>query len=482
MTETKNSKMLDEGGKSVVALMAALMAAIFAFQLNASMLSPALTTMRVELNTTDAQIGLTQTVFFTSCAVFSLFLPRLGDLIGRKKVLLGILVLTALGCVVSALAVNVPMLMIGRVIQGVAGPIVPMTLIMLHAKVTEDKKYAKLMAILTSVNGGIGGVDAILGGWLAGTFGFRSVFWVMVGVAVLAIVLVFVYAEESTASETPKMDWAGVVSLAAAFLAAYLAINEIQKLGSANWAMVAVEIVIAAVLFVVFWNVEKRQKAPMVTTHYLKQRRTWGLLLTTLLTMTGVFAIMNGYRACSRSGYRSRRRHERQRGIVRHPDSVCVDRSRIRSGRRRARFEVRLPCGAAYWLDRLCCGRAVRHLRVQRSEHLGTCGHVFGFGCFLRRYCQHHAERSGHRALSGRQSGLSAWSELRCIQPGCRSELCSAVRCSERVHRIRRCDQRLHRSHGWRCGSARPRVLRIPARSEAGRAEVINISLLVLCD
>ena len=36
MTETKNSKMLDEGGKSVVALMAALMAAIFAFQLNAS--------------------------------------------------------------------------------------------------------------------------------------------------------------------------------------------------------------------------------------------------------------------------------------------------------------------------------------------------------------------------------------------------------------------------------------------------------------
>ena len=78
------------------------------------------------------------------------------------------------------------------------GPEVPMTLIMLHAKVTEDKKYAKLMAILTSVNGGIGGVDAILGGWLAGTFGFRSVFWVMVGVAVLAIVLVFVYAEAWT--------------------------------------------------------------------------------------------------------------------------------------------------------------------------------------------------------------------------------------------------------------------------------------------
>lgn len=202
--------------------------------------------------------------------------------------------ITAIGCVVSALAVNVPMLMVGRVMQGVCGPVVPMTLIMLHAKVTEDAKYARLMSILTSVNGGIGGVDAILGGWLAGTFGFRSVFWVMVGVAVVAIVLVSMFADESTAKETPKMDWAGAIVLGIAFLAAYLAINEIQKLGDANWVLVAIEVVAAAVAFVIFWKVENRNPAPMVTTHYLKQPRTWGLLLTTLLTMTGVFAIMNG--------------------------------------------------------------------------------------------------------------------------------------------------------------------------------------------
>lgn len=293
MVENK-AKTLDKGGKSIVALMTALMAAIFAFQLNASMLSPALTTMEHELKTTSSQIGLSQTVFFTSCAVFSLFLPRLGDLIGRKKVLLGILVVTAVGCVVSALAPNVLMLMIGRVIQGVAGPVVPMTLIMLHAQVTEDARYARLMSILTAVNGGIGGVDAILGGWLAGTFGFRSVFWFMVAVAVLAIVLVFLFAQESHAAETPRMDWAGVVFLCVAFVCAYLAINEAEKLAEANWLLVLIELVIAAVFFVVFWQTEKKSRAPMVTTFYLKQRRTWGLLLTTLTTMVGVFAIMNG--------------------------------------------------------------------------------------------------------------------------------------------------------------------------------------------
>ena len=281
-------------GASIVALMTALMAAVFAFQLNASMLSPALTTMGTELNASSSSIGLTQTVFFTSCAVFSLFLPRLGDLAGRKKVLLGMLSLTALGCVVSALAPNVTVLMIGRVIQGVAGPVVPMTLIMLHAEVTDEARYARLMAVLTAVNGGIGGVDAILGGWLAGTFGFRSVFWFMVAIAVIAVLLVALFARESYADDRPRMDWAGVVFLCIAFLAAYLAINEVEKLAQARWILVVVEILVAAVFFMIFWKVESTTSAPMVTTTYLKQRRTWGLLLTTLTTMVGVFAIMNG--------------------------------------------------------------------------------------------------------------------------------------------------------------------------------------------
>lgn len=286
--------MLDEGGKSIVALMVALLVAIFAFQLNSSMLSPALVQMQNELHTTAVEVGNTQTVFFTACALFSLFLPRLADLVGRRKVLCGMLAITGIGCVVSAMAPSIEVLMVGRIMQGVAGPVVPMCLIMLHNQVTEEARYARLMAILTSVNGGIAGVDAILGGWLAGNFGFRSVFLTMAGVALVAVILVFVFSKESTAEETPKMDWAGVITLGVAFLAAYLAINEIQKLAGADLLMTLVLVVIAAVFFVLFWNIEKKKTAPMVSTRYLKQRRTWGLLLTTLLTMTGVFAIMNG--------------------------------------------------------------------------------------------------------------------------------------------------------------------------------------------
>ena len=95
---------------NVGALMAALLAACVAFQLNASMLSPALVTIEEELNTTSAAVGLTQTAFFTAAALFSLFLPRLGDIVGRKKVLTGMLVVLTIGSIVAALAPSIEVL------------------------------------------------------------------------------------------------------------------------------------------------------------------------------------------------------------------------------------------------------------------------------------------------------------------------------------------------------------------------------------
>lgn len=287
----------DTSKRSLAAVMTALLVACFAFQLNASMLSPALVIMEKELNTTAAMIGLTQTVFFTAAALFSLFLPRLGDMIGRRKLLVAMMALTAVGCVISALAGvtgSVALLFVGRIIQGVAGPTVPLCLIMLRIAVPDPKRYGTLMGVITAVNGGIAGIDAIAGGWLAQNFGFESVFWVMAVIAVLAVVCVHFLSDESTVPKPQPMDWLGAITLVVAVGALLTAVNEIAKLASANWLLVVILLAVAAVFFVAFWNRENRAAHPLVTTRYLRSRNTWALLLTTTLTMTGIFAIMNG--------------------------------------------------------------------------------------------------------------------------------------------------------------------------------------------
>lgn len=283
--------------RSTAAVMTALLVACFAFQLNASMLSPALKLMAEELKTTDDVIGLTQTVFFTAAALFSLFLPRLGDMIGRRKLLTGMMALTAVGCVLSALAGmtgSMALLFVGRVIQGVAGPTVPVCLIMLRVAVPDPKRYGTLLGVITAVNGGIAGVDALAGGWLAQNFGFGSVFWTMAVIAVLAAVAVAFLTDESLVPGNHRMDWSGTIALVVAVGALLTIFNELAKLSNANFWLVAGLFLLAALSAAAFWIQEESTSQPLVATVYLKSRSTWALLLTTTLTMTGVFAVMNG--------------------------------------------------------------------------------------------------------------------------------------------------------------------------------------------
>jgi MFS family permease len=283
---------------NVTALMVALLAACVAFQLNASMLSPALVTMGEELNTDQATIGLSQTWFFTAAALFSLFLPRLSDIIGRKKILVGMMVLMAVGSVIAALAPDVTWLFVGRIIQGVSGPTVPLCLIMLRSAVSSPKKYGALMGLITAVNGGVAGVDSFVGGYFAEHYGFRSIFWLMVVLAIVATALIAFLAGESKPAAGTAMDWLGVFFIVVAVGALLTALNEGSKLVGAfepGTLLLAFGLVlVAAAAFCLFWRTEKRAKQPMVEIVHLRQRSTWAPLLTTTLTMTGIFAVING--------------------------------------------------------------------------------------------------------------------------------------------------------------------------------------------
>lgn len=286
------------GAKGIAALTAALLVACVAFQLNASMLSPALVSMGHELHADQAVIGLSQTWFFTAAALFSLFLPRLSDVIGRRRVLVGMMALMAIGSVVAALAPNVGWLFVGRIIQGVSGPTVPLCLLMLRSSVLEPKRYGALLGLITAVNGGVAGIDSFFGGFLTERYGFRSLFWVMVVLAVIAAVLVSLATPESRPGEGTRMDWIGVFAIVVAVGAALTALNEATELlsGFSTGTLVTtiILLVLAVIAFAAFWRQEKHSAQPMVQLQHLRQRATWAPLLTTTLTMTGIFAVING--------------------------------------------------------------------------------------------------------------------------------------------------------------------------------------------
>lgn len=150
------------------------------------------------------------------------------------------------------------------------------------------------MGIIAAVNGGIAGIDVIASGWMAEHLGFRSVFWFIAIVGVIATVVVALWAPESKPSDNVKMDWVGAAILVISVFNITMAANEAGKAAAANWALVAGLILFGLVVFAGFWKWENKHDQPMVAPKYLARRQTWGLLLTTVLTMTGVFAAVNG--------------------------------------------------------------------------------------------------------------------------------------------------------------------------------------------
>lgn len=274
---------------NVVPLMVALLMACMAFQLNASMLNPVLVTIAKSLETSEATVGLTQTAFFMSAALFSIFIPRLSDIVGRQKILFTLTAVTTIGGIVAALAPNIEVYFLSRVIQGVSGPVVPLCLLMLHHEVKDPKQYGILMGIITAVNGGIAGIDAFLGGYIATNFGFRPVFWFIAAVGVITLPFILKGAPESKPNAGQRMDWVGVIFLVITLAGFLTALNF-----SSNIPLVIGSVIVALVSFTLFVQVEKKVTNPLVTIADLKQRSTWALLLTTVLTMTGIFAIVNG--------------------------------------------------------------------------------------------------------------------------------------------------------------------------------------------
>lgn len=274
---------------NVVPLMVALLMACMAFQLNASMLNPVLVTIANSLGTSEATVGLTQTAFFMSAALFSIFIPRLSDIVGRQKVLFILIAITTIGGVLAALAPNIEIYFLSRVIQGVSGPVVPLCLLMLHHEVKDPKQYGVLMGIITAVNGGIAGIDAFLGGYIATHYGFRPVFWFIAVVGLLTLPFILKGAPESKPNAGQKMDWLGVIFLVVTLAGFLTALNF-----SSNIPLVIGAVIVALASFALFVQTEKKVTNPLVTIADLKRRSTWALLLTTVLTMTGIFAIVNG--------------------------------------------------------------------------------------------------------------------------------------------------------------------------------------------
>ncbi len=87
---------------------------------------PLLPTLITAFNTTHEAVSWVVTASLIAGAVSTPVLGRLGDMYGRREVMLGALLSLVAGSLLAALSTHIPLLIVGRTLQGIALAVVPL--------------------------------------------------------------------------------------------------------------------------------------------------------------------------------------------------------------------------------------------------------------------------------------------------------------------------------------------------------------------
>ncbi len=251
-------------------IMAVLMLVEVLSSLESSMVVTALPTVLKEFkNITSA--GWLVSCFLLASAASAAVGGRLGDLFGRRRLLLILVGLCAIGSLISVVATKLEWIILGRTIQGASGAILPLCYGMTR-ELAAPGKAPLWIGLLTGGYSFAAAIGYILGGYLADSGSWRSVFLVTAVYAVLLLpLMLWVIPATRGVKGEGKFDLLGAVLFAPAVAAVLYGITAASKQG---WdAPGALGPFVIGIIVIIIWaRHELRLADPLINLRLLKRR------------------------------------------------------------------------------------------------------------------------------------------------------------------------------------------------------------------
>jgi EmrB/QacA subfamily drug resistance transporter len=234
---------------------------LFLLMLDSTVVSLALPQIRGDIDATAEQLQWMLNVYLLTISVLVVTAGRLGDMFGRKRIFLAGMVLFGLGSIVSALAGDPDVLILGRILQGVgAAPMLALSLAIV-VNVFPAKEVPKALGVWAAVSSSALAVGPLVGGALV-ELDWRVIFWLNLPLVALgALIVIRAAPESSDPAAGHRIDWPGLGALSLGLTAVVLAL--IQSHAWSGGLVIALALVGVASL-VAFWWIEHRVRAPIV--------------------------------------------------------------------------------------------------------------------------------------------------------------------------------------------------------------------------
>ena len=262
------------GGRSKTLILTAMIFAVAMTFIDQTIVSIAAPTIQRDLGLSGSGMQWAINAYLLTLAALFAFGGRLADTQGhRKMVVLGVILFAG----ASALCGATPRgraaeawLVAFRALQGAGGAIMFPAAIAIVVVTFDLRSRGRALALFFGIAGALTAIGPTLGGFLIEEWTWRSIFWINIPVALIALVLIAISRPPNESRPAP-MDYRGLVLIVAGV---GLSVFGFQQSALWSWGNPAiwVSIAVGVVLLVVFYTVERRTESPLINVRIFENR------------------------------------------------------------------------------------------------------------------------------------------------------------------------------------------------------------------
>ncbi len=226
------------------------------------------------------------TVTLLVSAIVTPIAGRLGDMYGKRRVVIALLAALIVGSVIAALSQDIVGIIAGRALQGAAVGVVPLGISILRDLVSQDRVDSGIALISATL--GVGGALGMpVSAFVTDVADWHLVFWVAAALGAIVLVLVVLIVPTTTLMTGGRFDYLGAMGLSAGLIGILLTISRGDVWGWASPATIACGAGGLVVLLLWGWY-ELRAPHPLLDLRVAARRP---VLLTNLASVAMGFSL-----------------------------------------------------------------------------------------------------------------------------------------------------------------------------------------------
>jgi MFS family permease len=232
------------------------------YAVSQTLLIPALPQIAETLNATPGEVTVLMTSFWVAGAVTAGLFGRLGDMFGKRRMILVQLVLFSLGALTCGVSSSLPGMIVGRVLMGSSVGLFPLAYSLIRDELP-PQRVVRSIALIGGVVASGAAFGQAVGGLVSDSFGYRWVFWISLAFGLVSIAALVLFVPESSVRSGGRVDVVGAILLALGLTAPLVAVAEVPDRGWTGTSTLVL-IGIGSVLLLAFGLHERRAANPLL--------------------------------------------------------------------------------------------------------------------------------------------------------------------------------------------------------------------------